>query len=199
MNIGVTGCFLSGKTTLSRLLAEKLGFRLFSCDDFVQKLYRKKAVRKKVLDIFGKGCYKGHVLQKELLSQLVFQSPKLLRKLESIIHPLVEAEIIRQSQTTNHSQCTVFEIPLLYEKGLNRLMDVCILVWSDKKNCLWRAKLRGFTKKDYEMRTQFQWNASRKKRLRLCKRWNPWIIANQGDLKMLELKSSILAESLRTK
>ncbi len=188
MNIAVTGGFLSGKTTLARLLAKKLHCRFFSCDDFVRELYKKKSVRKKVLDTFGEKMYVGGLLQKDQLSRLVFKSEEPLRKLESIIHPLVEAEIVRQA--AGRSKSTVFEIPLLYEKGLNRWMDVCVLVWSAKKTCLSRAKLRGFTKKDYEMRTRFQWDTRKKKQ------WRPWVVKNQGDLKTLDQKSTFLAAAL---
>jgi dephospho-CoA kinase len=186
MNVGVTGGFLSGKTTLSRFLAQSLGYQYFSCDDFVKKLYKKKSVRKKVLDIFGEKVYKGNVLQKDQLSLLVFQSPRRLKKLESIIHPLVQAEIIAR---INRTKSTVFEIPLLYEKRWNPWMDICVLVWSDKKNCLSRAKQRGFTQKDYAMRTRFQ--------LRTIKHRNAWILKNQGDLKTLKIKAFILANALK--
>ena len=200
MNIGVTGGFLSGKSTLSRSLADKLHCELFSCDDFVRTLYRKKVVRKKILDTFGERLYKGSVLQKDQLSQLAFQSEEQLRKLEAIIHPLVEAEIIRktsQKKTTVHDDSkrikhTIFEIPLLYETGMNRWMDECVLVLSDKKTCSTRAKLRGFTKKDFELRTRFQWEARKKKQ------WNPWIVKNQGDKNALKQQASLLAKTLKS-
>ena len=39
--IGITGSLASGKTTASKILSQRKG-PLFSADDFVKKLYKKK-------------------------------------------------------------------------------------------------------------------------------------------------------------
>ncbi|MBN2145454.1 MAG: dephospho-CoA kinase [Candidatus Aureabacteria bacterium] len=154
MNVGVTGGFSSGKSTFAFLLSKKLKYHFFSCDDFIKGLYKKKTLRKIMIDKFGHQLYKRGILQKRLLSELVFNSEESLRKLESIIHPIVESEI--KKRVTSVPANTVFEIPLLYEKNYQTLMDLCVLVVCNREKQLERALNRGFSKKEFNRRIRFQ-------------------------------------------
>lgn len=107
-----------------------------------------------MIDKFGHQLYKRGILQKRLLSELVFNSEESLRKLESIIHPIVESEI--KKRVTSVPANTVFEIPLLYEKNYQTLMDLCVLVVCNREKQLERALNRGFSKKEFNRRIRFQ-------------------------------------------
>lgn len=189
MNIAVTGNFLSGKSTFSKLLAEELGYFYFDSDKFISELYKKDDIRKKIIDNFGDNIYIGLNIQKSVLSEIVFNSEKLLRKLESIFHPLVEAEV--QRLIKDSLKGNVFEIPLLYEKNFQIYMDLSILVLSDENLCLSRAENRGFTKDDYIKRSVFFMDNKEKLNFK------PLIVDNNGDLKSLKVKTKLVSEMIK--
>lgn len=189
MNIGVTGNFLSGKSSLSKILASYLGYFYFDSDKYISDLYKNNEIRKKIIDNFGDNIYIKDNIQKSVLSEIVFNSGKLLRKLESIVHPLVEAEV--QRLIKDSLKGNVFEIPLLYEKNFHKYMDLSILVLSDKNECINRAEKRGFTKDDYLKRTVFF--MSKKEKLK----FNPLIVENNGDFQSLDKKTKIISEMIK--
>lgn len=179
MNIGITGRFLSGKSTFAGLITDYLGYSLFSCDEYIRSLYKKDEIKKIIVDSFGNEIYKGSVFQSKVLSERVFQSGEELKKLESIIHPRVEAEINRIKQNQGN---TVFEIPLLYETNLQSLMDICILVMCPSNIAIQRAAERGYGKSDFEIRNKYFMQDEIKIRNK------PWIVNNDGTLDNLKLE-----------
>lgn len=190
MNIGVTGKFLSGKSSFAKMLADETCFELFDSDAFVHLLYKKAKIKKIIVDNFGRSVYKGAELQKKVLSDLVFNSVENLLKLESIIHPYVEKEI--RKKAGNPLKNTIFEIPLLYEKKLQHLMDLCILVMCNQEICIKRANKRGYSKKDYLERMHFQLDESHKLVM------NPVIVINEGgldDLKRQALRTASIIKN----
>ncbi|EKD27967.1 MAG: hypothetical protein ACD_79C00483G0002 [uncultured bacterium] len=188
MNIGITGKFLSGKTTFSKLLAEELAWDLFSCDAYVEELYKINSVRKIIIDTFGENVYKDNSIQKKVLSGIVFDSKENLEKLESIIIPLVEAEIKKR---INYNSKTVFEIPLLYEKQLQHLMDVCILMVCSAKTCMTRTKLRNFSEEDYLKRSSRFLSDEEKENL------GALVVVNEGSLEKLKSEAKRIAGLIR--
>jgi dephospho-CoA kinase len=178
MNIGITGGFLGGKTSFALMLAKEMRYEFWSSDTYVHELYKNKKIRKIIIDNFGESVYKGEDLQNKVLSDLVFNSEENLRILESIIHPQVEIEI--RKRAGDNQKNTIFEIPLLYEKNLQGLMDVCVLVVSNSQVCIERAKNRGFSREDYFLRTRFQMTENQK----LLN--NPLVARNDGSLEDLK-------------
>lgn len=194
MNIGVTGNFLSGKSSFAKMLSEETGFELFDSDAFVRSLYTKLKIKKIIVDNFGQSVYKGKELQKKVLSDLVFNSADNLLKLESIIHPYVEKEI--RKKAGNPSKNTVFEIPLLYEKKLQELMDLCILVVCRPEICIKRAEKRGYSEKNYLERVSCQLDESHKRAM------NPLVVTNEGglnDLKQQVMRSASIINKIQGK
>ncbi|NDA91604.1 MAG: dephospho-CoA kinase, partial [Alphaproteobacteria bacterium] len=50
-SIAITGSFASGKTFVLKYL-EKVGYKTFSCDDYVRELYLEPNIRKDILCLF---------------------------------------------------------------------------------------------------------------------------------------------------
>ncbi len=188
MKIGVTGRFLSGKSTVSRLLAEMLGVGLFDSDAFVAGLYRKEIIKKIIIDNFGEAVYKDDTFQAKVLADIVFQSIDKLHRLESIIHPLVIEKI---SEIAQPGKSTVFEIPLLYEKKIHPLMNINILVITSPEKCLERAFARGYSREEVIRRNQFFLSDEEKIKL------NPFIVDNNEGLEQLKNKIKTIADSIR--
>ena len=83
--IGITGSLASGKTTASKILSKRKG-PLFSADDVVRQLYKKKSFKKLILHKFN---ISNKSKIKTSLREKILNNKKNLSKLENIIHPLV--------------------------------------------------------------------------------------------------------------
>ena len=76
--IGITGSLASGKTTASKYLSSKKG-PLFSADDVVKNLYKKKGFK---ISIAKKFNLKSISNLKENLKKKIFENTSNIKKLE---------------------------------------------------------------------------------------------------------------------
>ena len=137
--IGLTGSLASGKTTASKIIADKRG-PLFSADKVVKKLYNqkkfKRTLAKKLNLRFDKDLKKN-------LKNKVLKKKEILKKLEKIIHPLVRKEMLTFLKKNAKKNFLFLEIPLLIESKLAKYFDVIIFIKSNKNLRLKRFMLRG--------------------------------------------------------
>jgi dephospho-CoA kinase len=125
--IGLTGGIGMGKSAAADHFARR-GIPVFNADACVHRLYEGEAVAA-IGGAFPGVTREGRV-DRKLLGQQVTGHPERLRKLESIVHPMVvEAEIdfLRQ-QERKGAPMAVLEIPLLFETGAEKRLDVTIVV-----------------------------------------------------------------------
>ena len=146
INIGLTGKISSGKSTALDLY-KKLGAATLSSDEIVHKLYQKDEVinliEKTLLIKFPDGK-----MDTSLLRNNILVNPKNKKKLEKIIHPLVEKEIINfLSSETNPIR--VVEVPLLFESKMDHYFDTIVVIDIDKKKQLERLQSRDKEKAIY--------------------------------------------------
>ena len=143
--IGITGSLASGKTTASKLISNKRG-PLFSADQVVKKLYKKKNFKSlisKKLKIDKKNI-------KKILRRKILEDKSYIEKLEKIIHPLVRKEMRRFVIKNKHKKFLFFEIPLLIENKLMHHFDLIIFIKAKKNLRLKRFRLKGGSKKLFE-------------------------------------------------
>jgi dephospho-CoA kinase len=125
--IGLTGGIGMGKSAAAAHFAAR-GVPVFNADACVHALYEGKAVAAIEAEFPGT-TRDGRVDRKELATQ-VAASPERLRRLEQIVHPMVvveEIEFLRE-QEKNGAQLAVLEIPLLFETGADKRVDVTVVV-----------------------------------------------------------------------
>ena len=139
IKIGLTGSLASGKTTASKIISKNKG-PLFSADNIVKKLYKKKSVRKIIIK---KLKLKSEFNLKTKLKKEILRDKLILTKLEKIIHPLVRKEMFNFLRHNDKKKFLFFEIPLLIESKLMNYFDVIIFIKSNKKHRLQRYKAKG--------------------------------------------------------
>src|SRR6185436_4411591 len=87
--IGLTGSIAMGKTTTARLFAEE-GVPVHDSDAAVHALYEGDAVA--LVEAAFPGTTRDGKVDRTLLAQAVVGKPDALKRLESIVHPLVERD-----------------------------------------------------------------------------------------------------------
>ncbi len=128
--LGVTGSVGTGKSTVSKMF-EKLGAVRISADALAHEAIEKgKAPYRRVVRSFGKVILDrdGSIRRREL-AKIVFQNPKKLKTLNSLIHPYVIGRIREKIRRLRKRKgVVVVEIPLLHEAGLEKMFDQVVTV-----------------------------------------------------------------------
>ena len=124
--IGITGLISSGKTTLSNYLKTK-NYKIFEADFEVKKLYEDINFLNKLKDIFY-NCFKNNILDKNLLSNIIFNDKDKKKILENIIHPIIEKKCDLFIKNNQNEKIIFIDIPLLFEVGWDKKCNKIILI-----------------------------------------------------------------------
>ena len=125
LNIAITGKIASGKSTASEVFKEH-SYPVLSSDKVVEELYKTNELTNKIEKAFGLKFIDGQV-DKNVLRDYLLTHPKDKRKLERMVHPLVEKEI-NNFLSSSKSPIRVVEVPLLFESNLDRYFDDIIVI-----------------------------------------------------------------------
>ena len=135
-NIGLTGKIASGKSTVLDIY-KNLGAATLSSDEIVKKKEEVASLIEKTLKIM----FSTKVVNKDELRNHLLINPKDKRKLEKIIHPLVEKEIVR-FLSEEKNPIRVVEVPLLFESKMDHYFDSIVVIDVDEKTQLERLNQR---------------------------------------------------------
>ena len=87
MIVALTGGIGSGKTTIAKLF-ETMGCVVYNSDERAKELYNNPEVKKQVIALLGVNAYsEDHKLNKEFITDIIFNEKDKLEKLNAIIHP----------------------------------------------------------------------------------------------------------------
>lgn len=125
--LGLTGSIGMGKTTAANMFAE-CGVPFYSADDAVHQLYSGRAAP--LIEAAFPGTVVDGTVDRTKLSAAVLGKPEALKKLESIIHPLVheEEKAFLASARANGAEIALLDIPLLFETGGEKRVDKVAVV-----------------------------------------------------------------------
>jgi dephospho-CoA kinase len=125
--IGLTGSIGMGKSTAAKHFAKR-GIAVFDADAEVHRLYKGEAVPA-IAAAFPRAVASGKV-DRTLLARELATSPGKLKQLEAIVHPMVveaELDFLRQEEARG-AKFAVLEIPLLFETGAEKRVDISVVV-----------------------------------------------------------------------
>ena len=120
---GLTGGVASGKSLVARFFAEH-GFPSIDADRIARELSEPGGLAASaILARFG-------TLDRKALRDFVFSSPSDRKDLESILHPLIQAESMKRIKALG-APIVIYEAALLVETGRWKDLDGLIVVTTD--------------------------------------------------------------------
>ena len=130
MIIGLTGGIASGKSTVSKYLVEK-GFKVYDADRIAKDISEKKSVQEEIILTFGdKILDENGNIDRKKLKEIVFGDKEKLKRLNAIIHPKV-IDFYKELKEKNTDEIIIFDVPLLFESGIDKFCDKILVVISD--------------------------------------------------------------------
>jgi dephospho-CoA kinase len=168
--VGLTGGIASGKSTVARLF-KKCGATILDADQLARQVVeRGKPAWREIVKQYGRDILApDETIDRRALGALVFQNRRALRLLERIIHPRVAREqrrLTRQVAERDPDAIVIYEVPLLYEAGVDKRVDAVIVVTADRETQITRLRQRdGLSRRQALRRIHNQMPLERKARL----------------------------------
>lgn len=127
--IGLTGSIGMGKSSAAKRL-KTLGFAVCDADAEVHALYRAGGAAVAPIEAAFPATTGPGGVDRAKLGAALLRDPSGFKRLEAIVHPLVHAaeRAFLQSEAARGAKAAVLEIPLLFEGGGDKRVDVTIVV-----------------------------------------------------------------------
>lgn len=130
IRIGLTGSIGMGKSTTAKMFSAR-GVPVHDADAVVHALYAGRAAP--LIEEAFPGTVVDGKVDRTLLSRHVLGKPDAMKRLESIVHPLVheeERQFLDSARAGGH-KAVLMDIPLLFETGAEDRVDVTVVVTAD--------------------------------------------------------------------
>ena len=155
--IGLTGGIGSGKTMVAEYF-KSLGIPVYIADKEARQLMTSGNIINALSNEFGKEILENGILNREKLAQLVFNNPKKLQKLNSIVHPEVKKHFDNWVEKHKNYPFVVKEAAILFESGSYKYCDTIITVTAPLETRLQRVMKRDKTDRESVLkRIENQW------------------------------------------
>lgn len=161
MLIGITGGIGMGKTTVLNEFSH-LGAPVMDADDIAHALYNPGTPAcQAMVQRWGNAILDEHgAIRRPQVGAIVFQNPQELAWLNSLLHPLIRAEMKQRADAVDGPvYCAV---PLLYESGWEHDADCVVAVWCPPDVQLKRLQARGWSNEEITRRINSQIPADEK-------------------------------------
>lgn len=139
--IGLTGGIASGKTAVGAIF-ETLGAAVIDADVIARDVIKPGTTGFKRLKTVFEPFFDGDNLNRRALRERVFAEKSEKEKLDAIMQPLIRAEIEKRLADFDGGEIAVLVAPLLFESGLDEIVDVTVTVSADTDTRLKRILSR---------------------------------------------------------
>jgi dephospho-CoA kinase len=131
LRVGVTGGIGSGKTLVCSMFSNR-GIPVLSADHIAKELMQNDTdLRAALSALLGPSMYRSDgSLDRSFVAAKIFSDASLQKRVNKLVHPVVEAEIdcrFRTLQEAGHG-VGIVEAALIYEAGYDKQLDIVIVV-----------------------------------------------------------------------
>ncbi|HQT78343.1 MAG: dephospho-CoA kinase [Rhodospirillales bacterium 20-64-7] len=151
--IGLTGGIGMGKSTAAAAF-RRAGIPVFDADLTVHRLQARGGRAIRAIEAAFPGTIRAGAVDRAALRQAVLADKAALTRLEHILHPMVEAEeraFLGRARRAGY-RAVVMDIPLLFETGWDKRVDVIVVVSAPRAVQIQRVgrRRRGMSRADVE-------------------------------------------------
>ena len=144
--VGLTGGVATGKSTVAKMF-KQCGAIVIDADKLAREVVEPgKPAWHAIVNTFGRQVVRpDRSLDRHVLGAMVFRNRSKLRRLERIIHPRVAREqqrLVRRIAKRKPRAVVIYEVPLLFEAGVDKRVDKIIVVTADRNTQIARLKKR---------------------------------------------------------
>lgn len=187
LTIGLTGGIGSGKSTVSKLLAE-LGAPIIDADQVGHAIYAPDGpAYPDMIAAFGEGILApDRTIDRKKLGPIVFADPAALKRLNSIVHPKMFArmrEMVDAMRTGGERKPIVIEAAILIEANWQPLFNEIWLVVASRERVIERVERdRGLKPEQTEARIKAQLSDDDRRK------YATTVVTNNGTIDELRAK-----------
>ncbi len=192
IRVAITGNIGSGKSTFAKFISE-LEYSVIYADDISKEILASDSeVRTNIIENFGAQSFQGKKVNKKYLADSVFSDKKKLKKINSILHPMVRKRIETLSEEYFKTKNILFvEAALIFESKIEKMYDYVVLITAEKDLRMKRAtKAKKLSEADFITRDSNQLNEETKKKKA------DFIFTNNGSKEELKQKAILLIKLL---
>lgn len=158
--IGITGGIASGKSAVAGMLRE-MGFHVIDADRLGHEVIEPgKPAYEEIVREFGAGVVgRDRRIDRGKLGAIVFADAAKLGRLNKIVHPRVEEEMVRQFAEWEKSgvkDAAFVEAALLVEAGYQKNLDGLVVAWCKPEQQVERLIARGLSEVEARRRIASQ-------------------------------------------
>jgi len=144
--VGLTGGVATGKSTVAKMF-EQCGAVVIDADQLARDVVKPgKPAWRAIVKLFGKTVLNpNRSLDRQALGSIVFRNRTKRRQLECIVHPRVAREqqrLVRRVAKRKPHAVVIYEVPLLFEAGVDKRVDEIIVVTADRETQIARLTKR---------------------------------------------------------
>ena len=183
--IGLTGGIASGKTAVGAVF-ETLGAKVIDADVIARDVVKAGTTGFERLKTVFESFFDGEELNRRALRERVFAVKSEKQKLDEIMQPLIREEIERRVNLSNDGDIILLVAPLLFESGLDKIVDVTVTVSADTETRLKRILSRDGSSPETAMAVNSQLSDAEREAK------SDIVIRNDGDIKQLRDRAAVV-------
>lgn len=159
LKTGLTGNIGSGKSYIGKVFSA-MGIPVYHSDVKARMMMDKNPVLiRRIKESFGESMYPDGMLDKEALAAIAFESKSKIETLNALVHPFVKEDFEKWCSLHHDKPYVIIESAIVFESGLNKMLDKVITVTAPEKLRKERVLMRdSLSEEQFMARQQFQLN-----------------------------------------
>ena len=156
LSVGVTGGIGAGKSIVCSVFSI-LGVPVYDADIRARWLMENDpTLRQQIIEKFSKRAFIRGRINRNWLAGEVFSNTRLLKKLNTLVHPLVRVDFAEWERRHSESPYVIKEAALLIETGSHLVLDKIVLVTAPEKERINRILERDIHRNEEQIRDIIQ-------------------------------------------
>ena len=189
--VALTGGIATGKSSAAEIFSQE-GFEIIDADKIAHQILDEQA--EQIAILFGAVYLTEGRVDRKALGRLVFSDAQKRKKLESLLHPLIQEEIASLSNILDRTKSPyLVDVPLFFESGAYPIAQT-IVVYAPKEIQVERLMRReGYSRIEAWQRLEAQMD------IEIKKKQATYVIDNSGDRDQLVRECQRVSHAILTK